>query len=324
MKVLLTGAFGNIGESTLLVLMEKGYQIRCFDIKTKNTEKTATKLSKLGKIGIKWGNITDKESLNQVIEGIDSIIHLAAIIPPLSEKNPDLARKVNVEGTRNLIEIASQMETKPRFIFSSSVSIYGPRHLQPAPLKVDDPLVPTDNYTNHKVECEKIIRNSGLPWTILRFTAIPPINIGSEIDPMFFNIPYDQRIEFGHTRDAGRACANAVEADTVKKILLIAGGEKCQMINGEFINGIFGSIGLSELPREAFLIPQNEDEWYYTDWLDTAESQALLNYQHHSYEDYLEELRRKMGIKRVITRILGPLIKKQLLKKSPYYKENTA
>jgi len=44
MNILLTGAFGNIGTSTLAELVERGHRVRCFDLKTKAGEKTAQRV----------------------------------------------------------------------------------------------------------------------------------------------------------------------------------------------------------------------------------------------------------------------------------------
>ena len=103
MRVLVTGAFGNIGESTLLALFEKDYKIRCFDLPNKRNGKIAKKLNKKGKFETIWGDIGDLPLVESIIKDVDCIIHLAGIIPPLSETRPDLARAVNIQGTKNII-----------------------------------------------------------------------------------------------------------------------------------------------------------------------------------------------------------------------------
>ncbi|MHA1947574.1 MAG: NAD-dependent epimerase/dehydratase family protein [Candidatus Hodarchaeales archaeon] len=320
-KILLTGAFGNIGESTLLALLEKKYDVRCFDIANETTRKQNSKLSQVGKFETIWGDITDKESIRPAIQGVDCVLHLAAILPPESEKWPEVTEKVNLGGTRNIIELASELVPKPKFVFSSSVSVHGPRPASvPPPVTANTPKKPTDKYTHTKVACEELIFQSELPWTILRFAAVPPLALGGDLDPMLFEMPVDQRIEFAHTRDVGQAVANSVEADTEKMVLLIGGGEKSQMLQYEFLNGLFQVMGLGQLPREAFKVPEKDDEWYYTDWMDTEESQRLLNYQNHSYEDYLIEMKKNIGFKRYIMKLISPLIRRRLLKQSPYYK----
>ncbi|TFG33039.1 NAD(P)-dependent oxidoreductase [Candidatus Thorarchaeota archaeon] len=321
MRVLLTGAFGNIGESTLLALLEKNYDVICFDIPNEKNAKIAKKLEKQGKFETIWGNILDLPLVKSIIEDVDCIIHLAGIIPPLSETKPDLAKSVNLQGTKNVIQSAENKETKTKLIFASSVSTYGPTmHLQP-PRTVDDPLNPTDVYTGTKVECEKIVGESSLPWTILRFAAAPPMELGSDIDSIIFEIPLDQRIEFVHSRDVGIACANAVEAETIGKTLLIGGGKLSQMIQREFVSRIFEGMGIGMLPDSAFRVATKPEEYYYTDWLDTEESQRLLQYQKRTFDDYLEEMKSQLGMMKYVAKLFKGQAQKRILKVSPYYKE---
>ncbi|MGY5877170.1 MAG: NAD(P)-dependent oxidoreductase, partial [Candidatus Thorarchaeota archaeon] len=285
MKILVTGAFGNIGESTLLALGKKNHEIRVFDIKSDATVKKCKTLSKQVQFETIWGDITNKESIELAMEGVDIVIHLAAIIPPGSEANPELSQKVNVGGTETVIEIANGMANKPRIIFASSVSTYGPRGPQEPPVTADLTQVPTDNYTHHKIKCEQLLKDSGLSWTVLRLAAIPTLELTTDIDTMLFDTPFNQRIEFGHTRDVGTAFANAVDLDLDKQVFLIGGGKGSQMLWGDFINGLFQVMGMRPMPEEAFIVPKKLEDWYYTDWMDTDESQAVLQYQEHTYQD---------------------------------------
>ncbi len=214
MRVLITGSFGNLGQSTLLALFEKDYEIRCFDLCTNASQKTQKRLEKRGVFDTIWGDILDIETVKSSVEDVDCIIHLVGIMPLLSERRPDLARAINIEGTRNIINAAETQGKLPKFIFAGSVSTFGPTmHLQP-PRTVEDPLVATDTYTETKVTCEGIVRACSLPWTILRITAAPPIVISPDMSALMFEMPLDQRIEFVHSRDVGLAFANAVEAET--------------------------------------------------------------------------------------------------------------
>ena len=193
-------------------------------------------------------------------------------------------------------------------------------HLPP-PRKADDPLNPTDVYTSTKAKCETALRASALPWTILRLAAVPPLRISGDVDKMLFEMPLDQRIEFVHVRDVGTAFANAVTAKTLKKVLLIGGGKPNQMYQREFITKILTAMGLGMLPDSAFRVATTQDEWYYTDWLDTTESQQLLHYQNHTYDQYIEELKRKVGYKRHLARIFRSFARKRLLAQSPYHQK---
>lgn len=316
---MLTGAFGNIGESTLLALFEKGYDIKCFDLKTKRNERVSKRLSKKGSFEIIWGDILDASHVKAAVDGVDAIIHLAAIIPPLSESKPALAKSVNIEGTRNSINAAEEMDKKPKLIYASSVSVFGvTMHLHP-PRTIHDAVTATDTYTGTKIECEKMLQASALPWTILRFTATPPLEMSTNMDPMAFEIPLDQRIESVHSRDVGQACANAVETDTNGKIFLIGGGPSCQMLEREFLKKIFEGMGIGMLPDSAFKVASKPEEYFYTDWLDTKESQEVLKFQSRSLDEYIEEMKSKLGVMAYLAKIFRGLARWMVLRMSPYY-----
>ena len=321
MKILLTGAFGNIGESTLLALFEKNYEIRCFDLKNERNEKVSRNLSKKGDFEIVWGNILDISHVKIAIDGVDAIIHLAAIIPPPSELKPDLAKSVNIEGTRNIINAVKEMEKKPKIIYASSVSVFGRTMHLPPPRNADEPVVASDTYTGTKIEAEQIIKSSTLPWTILRFTATPPLEISISMDPIAFEIPLDQRVEFVHSRDVGQACANAVEAETIGKILLIGGGPSCQMLEREFLTKMFDGVGIGMLPDSAFKVATKPEEYFYTDWLDTKESQEILQFQSRSLDEYIEEMKSRLGVLGSLAKIFRPIARWYMLRQSPYYRK---
>jgi len=76
---------------------------------------------------------------------------------------------------------------------------------------------------------------------------------------------------------------------------------------------------LGKFPDEAFgTIPSSMD------WLDTEESQRLLNYQKHSYKDFLRDRKSSLGFKRHLILIARPVIRRKWLKHSPFYKANMA
>ena len=79
MRVLLTGAFGNVGESTLLSLFKSEHEIRCFDIETAATRKKQKHVSKIGEFETVWGDIRESDITHRLVKDIDCIIHLAAI-----------------------------------------------------------------------------------------------------------------------------------------------------------------------------------------------------------------------------------------------------
>jgi len=101
----------------------KNLEILAFDRKNKVTQRFYKPY--LDKLTIYYGNISKKEDVLPISKDIDFVIHLAAIIPPLADQQPELANKVNVGGTRNLINVLEEHSKNVFFLYASSVSVYG-------------------------------------------------------------------------------------------------------------------------------------------------------------------------------------------------------
>jgi nucleoside-diphosphate-sugar epimerase len=248
-------------------------------------------------------------------------VHLAAHLLP--EKAPDLARRVNVDATRNLI---ASMETSPtarRLVFASSQGIFGVVQDREPPLRIDTPLSPNDEYGRHKIACEQAIVQSDLKWTILRLAVVPPTRLlGYSHDPsQAFEFSADGRLEFVHPADAATAFARAVTCEeAISKILYIGGGEKCRMFNLEFTNALMSAIGIGSIPAEAFV--RTEVPRFSGDWVDTEESQRLLQYQMRGCGELTADMRRNLGAIAPLIRLLRPVVTWGLLRRSPYLKQN--
>jgi hypothetical protein len=136
------------------------------------------------------------------------------------------------------------------------------------------------------------------------------------VDPTGFDIPLNNRFEVVHPKDAGLASAKAVDCDeAVGRVLLIGGGPRCQMTARHFVRSLSAAAGLGSFPDEAYgTVP------YCQDWIDTSESQLLLGFQRYTFEDYLEDMKREMGLKLHLLRVFRPVVRWYVLRQSPYYK----
>jgi nucleoside-diphosphate-sugar epimerase len=321
MKVLLTGALGNVGSYTLNALLEEGHDVVAFDLASPRSRRVAAQIDE--RVHVTWGDITDPASIGAALEGVDAVVHLAAIIPPHVEKAPDLARRVNVDATRSLIEQMEASPTARRLVFASSQGVFGDVQDREPPLRVETPVSPTDEYGRHKVACERAIQQSRLRWSILRLAvAVPTRLIGAPFDLRSgFEISADARIEIIHPADAGTAFARALACEeAIGKILHVGGGEKCQMLHGEFFDDLMGSIGIGPIPAEAFVrtpVPR-----FMGDWLDTDESQRLLKYQERGLSELTADMRRDLGVVAPLIRLLRPLVTWYLIRSSPYLEGN--
>jgi nucleoside-diphosphate-sugar epimerase len=310
MNVLLTGAFGNIGKHTLEALILEGHNVRCFDLPTRANRQAAKKYG----APVVWGDLRNYFNVKDATEDVDAVIHLAAIIPPASEKDPDFAYKVNVEGTDNLLIAAQRHGRTPQFVFSSSVSVYG---FETEPLlRVGQELKPEEDvYAKQKVEAEKSIKASGLPYTIFRVGAALPL--GLKTDPLMFEIPLSERVPFVHVRDVATAAVNTLgNEEAVNKTFNIAGGEVCQINYGYLVETLLDAMCIGMLPKKAFT-----KDRFHLDWMDTEESQRVLNFQNHTFHDYVKEMQDMLGWKKGFTKLFARVIRWKLLKNSPYYKK---
>ncbi len=320
MRVLLTGAFGNVGMSALAVLLAQGHRVRCFDLKNKTNQRLAARYK--GQIELCWGDLRRPEDVARAVQDQDVVIHLAFIIPKLSatgkgtDDRPDWAKAINVGGTRNLIEAMRAQPRPPKLIFASSVHVFGPTQDMPPCRTADDPLRATDHYSRHKIECEEMVKASGLQWVIMRFGVAFPIAI--RLDPAMFDVPLNNRLEYVHTRDVGLALANAaVSSEVWGKVLLIAGGPNCRFTYRQVVQRILEAMGVGMLPEEAF-----GHTPFCIDWMDTTESQRLLQYQNRDFDDYIREMSAMLGVRRHLVRLLRPFVRWHLLLRSPYYRES--
>lgn len=315
MNVLLTGAFGNIGLMTLNALLDAGHHVRCFDLETPAniksrdgfTREAQADPTRLSRCEVVWGDICNTALVDQVSRSIDAVIHLAAIIPPLSEQNEVLSHKVNVTATQGLLSAVKEHSPHARFIFASTVGVYGYQQANSPPKTPDDPVNPVNAYGRQKVLCEEMIKQSGLTWLVLRlgvcFDSKFALQATLATIRMQFAARADIRLEQIHPKDVALALANAVTAEHVKnRILLLGGGEQCRTTSRGLTQGIFSSIGI-QLPDEIY-----GNENFYTEWIDTSESQQLLKYQRYTLHETTMELAEKLRYVKLLLIPFRPIV----------------
>ena len=288
------------------------------DLRTRKTEAQAATFS--GALETVWGSICDPGMWPRVLSDIDTVVHLAAIIPPAADRNPTLTYAVNQTATFGLLQ---HMEASPiarRLIFASSMAVAGlEQQRRTPPLRADEEMQPADLYGRTKAGCEQRIRASSLRWSILRIAACPPTDIsfkGVDNLEVIFDTSASGRVEVVHNDDAALAFANAVTCDeAIGKILLIGGGESCRSYALPFYNRMFSTVGLGRLKPEVL---RPGPPHFFGDWLDTAESQQLLAFQRHGMDDIFSDLQAKVGLKRWLLKIVAPLVNLILERRSPH------
>ena len=326
--VLVTGAFGLVGTATVKHLAGLGRRVVATDLDTPANRKAAAALP--AGVTAQWADLTDPTRVGTLLATVQpaALIHLAAIIPPLCYAKPQLARKVNVDATANLVKSAAAQVDTPRFVLASSVAVYGPRnpHRFTDVLTADTPVNPYDVYGQSKVDSEGIVGASALDWVILRLGGVLSVDMGWDIDPdlIYFEgvLPTDGRLQTVDVRDVAHAFAAAITADVVGRTLLIGGDDSHRLSQGEVGSSLIAAMGMAgALPVGRKGDPEDDDAWFATDWMDSAPAQEFLGHQHHPWPQLLAETARSVGWRRYPLRLITPLARQYLRRRSPYYRQ---
>lgn len=325
---LITGAFGQVGKRCAELLLSRGHTVVAVDLDTDASHTAAAALSDAAHPGTllpEFIDLTDADAVAGVMSRHqpDAIVHLAAIVSPPSYRNPRLARKVNVDGTRHLVTAAQTLGDPPLFVFASSAAVYGSRnpHRQPELITGDTPVNPIDQYGEDKVLAEKVIIESGLPYALLRLAAIVSPDGAASFDGDYLALvratPVDNRMHATDARDVALAFANAVDRrDAVTgKVLVIAGNDTNTHLMSDLQDDMMAAVGIGRLGPSVGLPGDPDDDrgWAFTGWFDTTESQALLDYQRHDWPETVAWVGESMGRRRLLLRVLGPVIRPVML-----------
>jgi NADH dehydrogenase len=146
--ILLTGATGFIGRHVAARLHERGDAVRCVVL----PEESLNGLARPG-CEVVRGNVTDWESLQAARAPADVVIHAAALLLP---NQPERIRRVNVEGTRNVVRLAEECGARRLIYFSAVSATYRTRNV----------------YGDSKAEAEALVAAARVPHTILRPTMV--------------------------------------------------------------------------------------------------------------------------------------------------------
>lgn len=174
---LVTGGAGFIGSHLSDALVNLGANVIIADvfslISIKNIDHIRDKLTLVDI------DVSKKQDIGKINENIDFIFHLAAYAAPnLCEKNPEVAFKVNVQGTFNVLNFALDCGVK-KVVFPSSALLYGrnPKYL---PIDENHPIEISNNVYNTTKKigedlCETFYEKHGLPVIYFRlFNSFGP------------------------------------------------------------------------------------------------------------------------------------------------------
>ncbi len=179
MKVVITGGAGFIGSRVARTLLARGKLANQAGVQTDISELVvfdiaeAQNLPEDSRLRTVVGEATDRALLAEVVDGADSVFHFASVVSGGAEADLQLGLRVNLDGTRMLLDLLAEGGQKPRLVFSSSLAVYSDGSGE-----VNDQTVPTpkSSYGVQKLCCEHLIgdysRRGLLDGRSMRFPTI--------------------------------------------------------------------------------------------------------------------------------------------------------
>jgi nucleoside-diphosphate-sugar epimerase len=157
--VLITGGAGVVGSALVRRFVQAGESVR---VLTLPGDKGADAVTALG-AEVRFGDVSDAATLEGLCDGVRTVYHLAAVIIAFDD---DVYRRVNVDGTANMLSVAGRAGVR-HFVHVSSASVVYPR---------------TTAYSRSKRVAEHLVQESGLDYTIVRPTLVYGTRGGEEFD----------------------------------------------------------------------------------------------------------------------------------------------
>jgi UDP-glucose 4-epimerase len=170
LRLLITGGAGFVASHLCEKYTKEGHTVVCLDNFLSGSLDNIKHLLDYKNFKLVNGDIRDRDLLNDLVDGADAILHLAAQIHvDRSEVEPELTWDINVIGTQRLLEVA-RFHDVPKFIFASSSEVYG--SAQYAPQDESHPLCAPHPYGASKTAADRLCysyqRSYGMDIVIMR------------------------------------------------------------------------------------------------------------------------------------------------------------
>jgi UDP-glucose 4-epimerase len=266
-RVLVTGGAGLIGSTiTDLLVDEEGVsEVVVLDDFTRGTEQNLEQATASGRVTVIKGDIRDRETVVDAMDGIDVVFHQAAIRITQCAEDPRLAVEVLVDGSYNVIEAASDRAVR-KVVAASSASVYGQAEVLPTTER-HHPYNNDTIYGAAKVFNEGMLRSfhrtRGLDYVALRYFNVygPRMDIYGVYTEVL--VRWMERIERGEapmihgdgsqtmdfvfSTDIARANICAAKADVTDEVYNVASGTTTSLLElAQALSRVMGS----DLPPE--------------------------------------------------------------------------
>ncbi|MFA6830073.1 MAG: NAD(P)-dependent oxidoreductase, partial [Bacilli bacterium] len=255
----ITGTTGSMGSQILLHILNnlKEVKVRLLFHSEKNLSSSLKRAISKNKERVTkiFGDFTNISVCQELVKGCDYLIHCGAIIPPKSDHNPQRAFQVNFGGTKNIVDSIKKINPEIRFVYISTVAVYGDRNYKHLWARMGDPVfsTPYDYYSASKIKAERYVLESDLPYfVVLRQTGVlhPKFFSGNLNDGLMFHTMFNGPLEWCTDNDSGLLIQHLIEKDSQnllkgfwKKDYNISGGDQCRETGYETFSHGFALMG---------------------------------------------------------------------------------
>ena len=229
MSVLVTGAFGCIGQATVAHLLEHSDERVVLFSRKADVEGAARTFGRSGdsRLIVERGNVTDQQKLFAVLNdhAVTRVVHLAGLQTPDCNQHRDLGLQVNLAGTQKLIEAIKQLpdlQQVQSFVYASSGAVYGARSTySERKISPQSRIDPVNVYGIWKFASELVAKmfchDTQIPTTSIRFAVLfgPGRDLGMTAAPTTamkcvalnvpFTIPFNSTLDYQYAPDVGAA-----------------------------------------------------------------------------------------------------------------------
>ena len=227
-RILVTGGAGYVGAVVVEELLDRGHSVRVLDALLHGSVPSLLPVWGNPRFEFVRGDVRDGSARRQALEGVDRVLHLAAIVgDPACAREPERAREVNHGATTGLLDAAEAAGVE-RLVFASTCSNYGKMADSDVLATEDFELRPVSLYAETKVAAELDVlgrSNNGLPTCCLRLATVhgasPRMRFDLTVNEFTREVALGKElVVFGeqfwrpyvHVRDAARAACLVLSA----------------------------------------------------------------------------------------------------------------
>ena len=339
-RIFLTGASGSMGYAGLTELLKHRdkFDITCLILPTKKDKLKVFDL--MGERGVRFvfGDLLNYEDVLEGVTGADYVLHMAAVIPPKADHDPDYAFRVNAGGTAHIIKAIKAQKDPDRIklLYIGSVAMTGDR-LPPIHVgRVGDPIFPStyDAYGLSKIAAEKMVIESGLKyWVSFRQTYIAIPDAMRLMDSIMYHQPIGTCIEICPPKNAGvlleKFCEDGLPEEFWRRIYNIGGGPDCRVVYFDYLRKMMELLGMGDytriMDRNWFALRNFHCQWYE----DSHILNAYLPHWVENADDYYRQVKecapwyvKLAGLPVIRNMIPMPLVKLFVMGRMAYRKRD--